>query len=118
VDASPITIGAVDGNPNVGNTFPFGGPAGGASIRVTAVEFFAAPGIGSRQVASATYTFSMSTTTRAVDALDTVNLSSNIGWVSKPRSAVRLGTVRSSIRVFAVPSPIHTRSHQAPATFC
>jgi hypothetical protein len=96
VDAPPITIGAVEANPNVGNTFPFGGPSGtspgttyqqvylgtlfgSGQIRVTAVEFFAGPRNGSREVASATYTFSMSTTTRAIEALDTANLASNIG---------------------------------------
>jgi TctA family transporter len=52
---------------------------GSGQIRVTAVEFFTAPGNGSREIASANYTLSMSTTTKAVEALDTANLPSNIG---------------------------------------
>jgi hypothetical protein len=96
VDAPPTTIGAVEGNPNVGNAFPFGSgtigfPAttyqqvylgslfGSGQVRLTAVEFFTAPANGSREVVSANYTFSISTTTKAVGALDTANLASNIG---------------------------------------
>jgi hypothetical protein len=97
VDAVPITVGTVEGNPNVGNTIPFGGTVistsagttyqqaylgsifGTSQIRVTAVEFFAAPANGTREVASGIYTWSMSTTAKAVDALDSTNLPSNVG---------------------------------------
>jgi hypothetical protein len=100
VDAPPTTIGTVEGNRG-GNIFPFGGTAPGTSfpattyqqvylgspfgpsqIRLTAAEFFVSPTqstIFTREVVSASYTFSMSTTTKAVEALDTVNLASNVG---------------------------------------
>ena len=96
VDAPPTTIGTVEGNPR-GNTFPFGGTGGvtfpgttyqqvylaslfgSGQVRLTAIEFFAAPSNGTREVVPANYTLSLSTTARAVDALDTVNLASNVG---------------------------------------
>lgn len=100
VDAPPTTIGAVEGNPNGGNIFPFGGPTtaggvpfpattyqqvylaslfGSGQVRLTAVEFFVSPTNGAREVVSANYTLSLSTTAKAVDALDTVNLAGNVG---------------------------------------
>jgi hypothetical protein len=101
VDAPPTTIGTVESNPNGPNLVPFGGIATAASgppfpgttyqqvylgslfgsnqVRLTDVEFFTHLQNGTRQVVSANYTFSMSTTARAVDALDSVNLASNVG---------------------------------------
>jgi hypothetical protein len=93
-DIAPITVGAVEGNPSVGNTIPFGGNSatfpgttyqqvylgslfGSGQIRLTAIEYFAT--ISGREVVSANYTLSMSTTTRAIEALDPANLASNIG---------------------------------------
>lgn len=97
VDAPPITIGEVESNPNVGNTNPFGA-AGGVSfpattyqqvylgslfgssqVRLTGIEFFALPRYGPRPLITANYTFSLSSTARAVDGLDTVSLASNVG---------------------------------------
>jgi len=100
IDTPPTTIGTVESNPNGPNLIPFGGATtsngvpfpgttyqqvylgslfGSNQVRLTDVEFFTHAQNGTRQVVSANYTFSMSTTARAVDALDQVNLASNVG---------------------------------------
>ena len=111
VDAPPTTIGTLESNPNGGNINPFGGtpPAavpfagttyqqaylgslfGPNQVRLTDVEFFTHPLNGTRQVVSANYTFSMSTTARAVDALDQVNLASNVGTNQQAVLSAALG---------------------------
>jgi hypothetical protein len=99
VDAPPTTIGEVAANTNVGNTVPFGsnsvaGPSyaattyqqvyagslfGSSQVRLTSIQFFPTPANTANQPLPANYTISLSTTAKAVNGLDTVNLAGNLG---------------------------------------
>jgi hypothetical protein len=112
VDNEPTLVGTLAGNPNVGNTFPFGNAPsatfastmyqqaylasqfGTTPIRFTRLEFFrvmptVAPLI--REVVAGDYVFSLSTTTKSVEALDPVNFAGNIGTDARTVFSTRLG---------------------------
>lgn len=89
--ASGITIGLPAPS---GNFFPFGGSAFGSPTRyqqvysstafsgpmdIGAIQFFLYQDVAGGNLASGTYTLSLSTTSKTVDALDTVNFSNNLG---------------------------------------
>lgn len=110
IDNEPTTIGTLAGNPNPGNSFPFGamppnfpattyqqvyasGQFGTSPIRLTRLDFFAVATGSSprRDVVSANYEFSLSTTSRSVDGLDTANLGTNVGSDVRVVLATALG---------------------------
>jgi hypothetical protein len=120
VDVPPTTIGTLP-NTNAGNTLPFGGTGvnssaatyqqvyqaglfGSGLLRMMAVEFFVVPSASrpNPQVTPAQYTFSLSSTTAQVDALNTTNLAANVGANNQ---VVVTGTLAGAIvnNVLSVP---------------
>lgn len=90
-DSQNVTIG-LPPDPNNGNCFPFGCTGGtryqqvynkglfSSPLLINEISFFntqSNPGAG--VIDTATYTLRLSTTTKAVNALDTVNFNSNVG---------------------------------------
>ena len=109
VELEPITVGTITGNTNAGNTFPFGstpsstfasttyqqvyagGQIGSTQVRLTRLDFFVRNPTQNTAVVSGEYTFSISTTSRQVDGLETTNFQSNVGPDARTVFAGTLG---------------------------
>ena len=110
--AAPLVIGTGTG----GNAFPFGGTNNpnpttfqqvyngalfGGPKTISSISFEKTSGV----VSAGTYTLSLSTTTKAVDGLDTVNFANNIGANNTQLfSGTLAGQLSGNILSFAVPN--------------